>query len=498
MKAFLISLLLGGGAYIAIHGNTWFPNVLPYYPWAWPGLGVVLFLYAVIQLLRRNRYGGNRPILRILGLSWSLHFAMRHYFIAGATGKGKTTSGLNMLNIQFLKNVSDFGGLFLDDKGVLVENFLPMAERYGRAKDVVFFNARDPKCKHRFNLLGDEKTPAEAYAKLLCDTAQALSGAADKKDPHFDAQAEIYIAQLISAIRYTGGVPTVRKLLSLLNSPMELNQMVAILELSENELARDVQSALHERFLSESARDSKETAGVKSTIVNKLQPYVCEPFLEMFNSEATTFTFEQFDEGALVFLAVPADYSTQKRFVNTFLKLLFYLHGLRRFDDIKNIRSKNILILEMDEAQQMLTAGSGGNGDHEMAAVLREARMTLVMATQSLNSFLAKLGSEHEVKTLLASLGTKIFFSPADPEVDAELISKVVGQHLIQKRTHQDQLGGAASSSYTDEWKPILEAGEIKTLPDHHAIVTHPNGKFARGFIQPYDKEGNPFTPASA
>ena len=29
MKAFLISLLLGGGAYIAIHGNTWFPNVLP-------------------------------------------------------------------------------------------------------------------------------------------------------------------------------------------------------------------------------------------------------------------------------------------------------------------------------------------------------------------------------------------------------------------------------------------------------------------------------------
>ena len=46
--------------------------------------------------------------------------------------------------------------------------------------------------------------------------------------------------------------------------------------------------------------------------------------------------------------------------------------------------------------------------------------------------------------------------------------------------------------------EPILEAGEIKTLPDHHAIVTHPNGKFARGFIQPYDKEGNPFTPASA
>jgi len=59
---------------------------------------------------------------------------------------------------------------------------------------------------------------------------------------------------------------------------------------------------------------------------------------------------------------MPQKFQTERRYVNTFLKLLYYHHALRRFDKTKVDRAKdNLLILWADEAQRFMTASEDGN-----------------------------------------------------------------------------------------------------------------------------------------
>ena len=54
---------------------------------------------------------------------------------------------------------------------------------------------------------------------------------------------------------------------------------------------------------------------------------------------------------------MPQKFQTERRYVNTFLKMLFYTHVLRRFDKPKEQRrDDNLLILWADEAQRFMTA----------------------------------------------------------------------------------------------------------------------------------------------
>jgi hypothetical protein len=58
--------------------------------------------------------------------------------------------------------------------------------------------------------------------------------------------------------------------------------------------------------------------------------------------------------------------------VNTFLKLLYYNHALRRFDKSKVGRAKdNLLILWADEAQRFMTASEDGTSDYNCVDVIR-------------------------------------------------------------------------------------------------------------------------------
>jgi len=73
--------------------------------------------------------------------------------------------------------------------------------------------------------------------------------------------------------------------------------------------------------------------------------------------------------------------------VNTFLKLLYYNHALRRFDKTNADRAKNnLLILWADEAQRFMTASEDGTSDYNCVDVIREAGATIVAAAQSLSA----------------------------------------------------------------------------------------------------------------
>ena len=86
---------------------------------------------------------------------------------------------------------------------------------------------------------------------------------------------------------------------------------------------------------------------------------------------------------------MPQKFQVERRYVNTFLKMLFYTHALRRFDKpARSRRDDNLLILWADEAQRFVSASEEGMSDYNCIDVIREAQSTIVAAAQSITSFI--------------------------------------------------------------------------------------------------------------
>ena len=82
-----------------------------------------------------------------------------------------------------------------------------------------------------------------------------------------------------------------------------------------------------------------------------------------------------------------------------------------------------MLILWADEAQRIVTASGDGMSDYNSVDVIREARATVVAATQSYTSLIPPMGDEQKTKVLIANLANRITFSAADE--DSAKIAKV-------------------------------------------------------------------------
>jgi len=56
---------------------------------------------------------------------------------------------------------------------------------------------------------------------------------------------------------------------------------------------------------------------------------------EVFCPPQNTFEFGEIDRGKIICVAMPQKFQTERRYINTFLKMLFYTHVLQRFDKPK-------------------------------------------------------------------------------------------------------------------------------------------------------------------
>jgi len=155
--------------------------------------------------------------------------------------------------------------------------------------------------------------------------------------------------------------------------------------------------------------------GVRETIGNYLQCFSTPDIAEVFCAvgKSNTFEFSDVDHGKIICVSMPQKYQMERRYVNTFLKMLFYTHVLRRFDKTKDERADdNLLILWADEAQRFVTAAEDGMSDFNSVDVIREARATLVAAAQSSTSFIPPLGND-KAKVLTLNLRNRIIFKSA-------------------------------------------------------------------------------------
>jgi hypothetical protein len=426
----------------------------------------------------------------LAGFDWDRNDFCRGWLVTGDTGSGKTFA-INILLHSVFQNESDWGGLCCDEKGIYYETLLRMAERYGRREDLLLLQTRPDGASEdwippaRFNLLSDETIPWSTYATVIVDTASALASGTEDKG-FFKTQAHANIGRGIQFFRLLGLVPTMHHLLEMLQYQPVLRAMLQQLEPLKNAGNSDAREC-YDHFLNGYLHQpAEQLGGVISTIYNYLNYFTNSDISEVFGAEENSFDFSALDEGAILCISLPQKYQTERRYITTILKLLFYTHALRRFDPrpsgSRKLEDDNLLICWQDEAQRFITE-SDGNVD-----VIRQAQATTVLAAQSKLSFLPALGSKEKAEVTILNLRNRIIFKAADRGC-AESSADFIGKRMIWKRSYTRGRGNY-STTRTREEEYRVKPFELMSLPKFTAIVKHCEKGFRKKRIHPIDAEG--------
>ena len=293
-----------------------------------------------------------------------------------------------------------------------------MARHFGRENDLILLQVRPDGAPaawqphHTYNLTSDRSIPYNTFAKAVVDTASSLGQAGDKG--FFKNQAQIHIAPRSGN---PSRDPRRRDAGKRLPPPHDQTRPGRG---ARRPRRQPTVSPRHElighfrnRFMTQ---PPEQIGGVKETIANYLQAFVTPEIAQVFCPAANTFDFAEIDRGKIICVAMPQKFQTERRYVNTFLKMLFYTHALRRFDKPKDERQRdNLIVLWADEAQRFVTASEEGMSDYNCVDVIREAQATVVAAAQSSTSFIPPLGRE-KARVFTLNLRNRLIFKAADEE----------------------------------------------------------------------------------
>jgi len=239
------------------------------------------------------------------------------------------------------------------------------------------------------------------------------------------------------------------------------------------------------RFLNQ---PDEQSGGVRETIGNYLQYFLTPEVAEVFCTGESSFDFAAIDRGKIILTTMPQRFQTERRYVNTFLKLLYYSHALRRFDKSKSERAKdNVLILWADEAQRFMTASEDGTSDYNCVDVIREAGATIVAAAQSTTSFVPPLGNDKS-KVLTLNLRNRMVFRAAD-EADAVQAADFLGKKRIIKRSWGFS-AGKRNVNYNETEEHKIKPHKLRNLRDHECVLVHCERGFRRVTLPPLESDG--------
>jgi hypothetical protein len=431
----------------------------------------------------------SRVTARLGGLSWSRSDFCRGWLITGDTGAGKTFA-INTLLHSVFEHEPDWGGLCCDEKGIYHETLVTMASRYGRDDDLVLLQTRPDHAgpewspPARFNLLSDATIPSSTYAQAIVDTAANLNAGSEDKG-FFKTQAHKQISQAIHLMRLLGLTPTLQHVNEILQSEPMLKAALQRLE-PLVQAGDDAARQCRDHFLNFMRQPVEQLGGVRATVDNYLGYFSHPDIVQVFGAEQNTFDFTAIDEGAIICLSMPQKFQTERRYVTTLLKLLFYTHALRRFDPRapgrRRLDQDNLLICWQDEAQRFITE-SDGNVD-----VIRQTHTTTVMAAQSKTSFLPALQTKEKAEVTLLNLRNRVIFRAAD-RACAESSADFIGKRMRWKKTYT-RSKGQTSTSRTKEEEYLVKPHELAALPKFTAIVKHCERGYRKCVIRPVNPDG--------
>ena len=472
-------LSLTAGTYLLLNRSTPLS-------WALALLFASLAGYAIVAAIRP----ADRTIVHLKGLAWTREDFCRGWLITGDTGSGKTRSGITPLLYQVFQNEPNWGGLCIDDKGIYWETLSEMARHFHRQNDLILLQVRPDnpplgwKPTHTYNLTSDAGIPYSTFAKFVVDTATSLGHQGGTG--FFKAQAQTHIAHALEALYEVQADVTLENAHQLLLNEDELDE--AVKELADGyptERRRALVEHFQNRYL---GQPPEQMGGVKETIANYLHNFLTPDIAEVFCPGKNTFEFADIDRGKIVCVAMPQKFQTERRYANTFLKMLFYTHVLRRYDRPEEARQRdNLLILWADEAQRFVTASEDGMSDYSCIDVMREANATIVAAAQSSTSFLPALGKER-AKVLVLNLRNRIIFKAADEECAVES-ADFLGKKRVVKKTWGSS-AGQSNRSYAEQEEHRIKPHILRALPKHTAVLVHCERGYKRAVLPPIEPDG--------
>jgi len=429
-------------------------------------------------------------VLRLGGFAWRLEDFCRGWLITGQIGTGKTSAAINAMLWQVSRNCPRWGGVCVDDKGLYWETLAPMLRQLGREQDLILLQVRpvdaptDWRPTRTFNFLDNPYLPPSAKAKIICDVAASLGQRTDQS--FFRLQAQVQMEFAFRALAMARMPVALDCAYNLLTSTTLMEDVMGWVSSVKTEEAEELVAHYNGNFL---AQPAEQLGGVKTTIANYLQ-YFTEPSIaEIFCPEKSSFSFDALDQGKIVCVSIPQRYPVERRYINTLLKLTFYAHALRRFDKPASARADdNLLILWADEAQKIVTASDDGMSDYNVVDVIREARATVVAATQSYQSLMPPMGDETKARVFIANMANRVTFCAADEE-SAKIAADTLGKHKAKKRT-QGYSAGKRTASWTEEDKYWFEPHELRKLRKFEAVVQHCAGGFRKVILPPRGPNG--------
>lgn len=453
-------------------------------------LGAVATVLPLVLWLTLRRAPNGAVIVRLAGLKWTRADFCRGWLITGDTGSGKTRSGITPLLYQVFQNEPGWGGLCIDDKGLYWETLSEMAKHFGRENDLILLQVRPDVApaswqpRHTYNLTSDRSIPYNTFAKNVVDTASSLGQSGDKG--FFRNQAQTHIAAALETLREIGADVTLENAYHLLLDPSDLDEaMTDLASGHQTTRRRELVAHFTNRFLSQ---PPEQIGGVKETIANYLQAFVTSDIAQVFCPAANTFDFADIDRGKIICVAMPQKFQTERRYVNTFLKMLFYTHALRRFDKPKEERQRdNLIVLWADEAQRFVTASEEGMSDYNCVDVIREAQATVVAAAQSSTSFIPPLGRE-KARVYTLNLRNRLIFKSADEEGAVES-ADFLGKKKLIKRSWGFS-NGHRTRNYSEHEEHRIKPYELRALRKHSAVIVHCERGYRRKLLPPLEPDG--------
>lgn len=447
-------------------------------------LGLIHF-WMVLKMYCNNKY-----IVQLKGFKWDMDSFCRGWLITGMTGSGKTTAAINYLLWQVSKHSPNWGGVCVDEKGLFWETLVTLFQKQGKAEDLILLKVRPDGAAanwqplHRFNVLNIPGVPFSAHAKAICDVATAMGQRGG--DGFFKTQAHIHIEWALKALQAGSAPVNLKECYHFLTSD---RMMYAVLEKIKKEGDVDGLSIVEHFNANFLNQPPEQLGGVRQTIFNYLKYFTDPVMAEVFCPEESTFSFEDIDKGKVICLSIPQKYPVERRYLNTLLKLTFYRHAMRRFDKPVTERAKdNLIILWADEAQKVVTASEDGMSDYNTVDVIREAKATVVAATQSFLSLIPPMESENKTKVFISNMGNRIIFKAADEE-SAKMAADTIGKKEIRKYTHS-RSRRQSSRSFSLEEKYLVAPHVFRGFKKFEAVVHHCEKGWKRVRLKPIGADG--------
>jgi hypothetical protein len=341
--------------------------------------------------------------------------------ITGATGSAKTSAAqypftAQLIHLHAADPARKMGGLIIDAKGNYADFVRDQCARAGRLGDYYEVSLTSGV---RWNIVGRPDLNAAALGGHIADMIENVQGTS-LADPFWHQEAKDLASQVIRVLRLAEGrEPTMASLYRAATSYEAFEEYVKQAEkrVKTGEQQQELDSI---KFWLE-AKAAKLDAKLRASIAAGLNG-VCSLFddpkiREVFAPEPVFENFKGFDrliaEGQIVALRVPkSQLKTVSVIVGTMTKLNFFDAVLNRLAGAEH-GSGDVgrgVFFVADEYDGYTTQP----GDGDFFSKCREAKCCAVIATQTYESFVAKLKNEHVAAQLIANLRTKIWLCAED------------------------------------------------------------------------------------